>query len=248
MAKLPTVERFKLSCEVEATNLGPTLAQFTKMGLTNLGFELITDVRRFNKNIKPDAPDVPEIGTTALLTAWIKDHPTFKAIEAVKHLEANGHTRGSAYPALRDFVEKGILKKLEPGHYSRADVKHLTGPKKTKPAKQTRRVIRPVRSFDKRGEDVILSYGKRNHGRFNTAKLVEVFLKEGRAKNSVYASIDALLKAKRAKRVGDNGSGQYVLLTKPAKTPKPKIHAPPRPNGSMIPAAPVEEAGVADHG
>ena len=80
----------------------------------------------------------------------------------------------------------------------------------------------PPKTFDKTGEDVVLSYARRNHGRFNTPKLVEIFEREGRAKNSVYASIDALMKQKLAKRIGEKGGGQYALLNKPAPKPKTK--------------------------
>jgi hypothetical protein len=151
-----------------------------------------------------------------VLAEWIKEHPTFKAIEAVQYFEEQGRTKGSTYPALGVLVEKGILKKLGPGDYARADVKHLAAPKKKRVAKG------PLKTFDKRGEDVVLSYARRNHGRFNTPKLVELFTREGRAKNSVYASIDALMKQKLVKRVGEKGDGQYVLLNKTAPKPKPK--------------------------
>jgi hypothetical protein len=173
------------------------------------GNELITDVPKYKqKNTHP------EISSRDFLLAWLKDHPTFKASEAVKAFKADGRTQHGCYPELTKAVADGTLKKLSPGNYARADVKQIAGPKK-------RAVTEHRKTFDRRAEDVILSYAKRNHGRFNTAKLVEIFLAEGRARNSLYASIDALMKAKLVKRAGDAGSGQYVLLAK-ASVKKPK--------------------------
>ena len=212
MPKETPVERFRIWVDdVEPADVGPTIAALTKLGRGKVGFELVEDIRAFAKRTNP------EIASQDFLAAWVAEHPTFRAIEAVNHFKANGRTGGSAYPALAVLLEKKILRKLGPGQYSRADIKHLASPK----AKA------PPRVFSKRAEDVILSYAKRNHGRANTAKLVEVFEKEGRAKNSVYASLDALMKEKQIKRVGDKGSGQYILLNKPAKAAKPPAKKPP---------------------
>lgn len=83
--------------------------------------------------------------------------------------------------------------------------------------KRRKRRVVARKTFDKRGEDVIVSHARSNHGRTNTERLIKVFARQGRARNSVYASLDALMKNKMMKRVGDKGSGQYVLLAK-AKT------------------------------
>jgi hypothetical protein len=222
MPKPPPEQRFRISCEVSVADLGPAMVDLARIkGLSVTGNELITDVPTYVKKTY-------ETSTEDFLKAWIADHPTFRANEAAKHFEANGRTGGLVYPALNSLVGKKLLRKLGPGQYSRADIKHLAPPKRTRIDKG------PRATFDKRGEDVILSYAKRNHGRVNTAKMVEIFANEGRARNSVYASIDALIKDKALKRVGDKGSGQYVLLTKSAK---PKTPEQPIMNG----AAPVAE-------
>ena len=223
MAKVETVDRFNITCEVGVGELGEAMVHIAKFpALRVVGSELVTDVRTYNNKSPPGA-------STALLKSWITDHPTFKAIEAVRYFEENGKTKGSTYPALATLVEEGVLKKLAPGSYSRTDVKQLAAPKKPRVAKG------PPKTFDKRGEDVVLTFARRNHGRFNTTKLIEVFEAEGRARNSVYASINSVVKDKLAKRVGDPGSGQYVLLAKaiakkaPAKK-KPKV------NGADVPS------------
>jgi hypothetical protein len=214
MAKLPTVERFRISLETDIVSLGPVMAQLAKIpGVAVTGNELITDVRRFQKNSTIPKDGIP---SSEFLTGWVKDHPTFTTSDATAAFEIDGRVKTGAYGAIKTLIEKGILKKLADGHYARADVKQLAAPKKRRVAKGA------PKTFDKRGEDVVLSYAKRNHGRFNAAKLVEIFTREGRAKNSVYASIDALMKQKIVKRVGEKGEGQYVLLNKPAPKPKPK--------------------------
>ena len=239
--KPPTIDRFRIMCEAEAAEMGPIIAQLSRMGLTNVHFELITDVVRFGKN----GPR-PEISSQELLTAWIKDHPTFKALDAVKHFAEHGRSNTAVYPALAVLCEKGVLKKNAPGNYSRTDVKAIEAGEHTKvPAKKKQRAVTEHRkTFAKRGEDVILAYAKRNHRRFNVGKLVEIFTKEGRARNSVYASVNALLEQKQAKRVGASGSGEYVLTNKASKANPTAAH---KANGSTAPVVetPVE---VSAHG
>ena len=40
----PPIDRFRIICEAEAADMGPIIAQLSRMGLTNIGFELMTDV------------------------------------------------------------------------------------------------------------------------------------------------------------------------------------------------------------
>jgi hypothetical protein len=205
MPKPPPVDYFRITCVSSKEALGETVAALIKLGHTDIHHELVTDVRAFARNSKP------EISSRELLTAWVQDHPTFGAIEAVKYFREQGRTNNSAYPAIGDLVEKGILKKLGPGRYARADVKHLAAPKQKTRAKTS------PKTFEKTAEEVLLSYAKRNHGRLNTARLTEFFTKEGRSKASVYTALHVLVNRKQIKRVGDAGSGQYVLLNGPAK-------------------------------
>jgi hypothetical protein len=212
--------------EVSPEQLGPYLAICAKAGM-KARQELVTNIPTYAKRASFD------VQTGELLETWLKDHPTFKAIEVVKFFEAMGRTRGSAYPALVAAVEKGVLKKLdEPGHYSRADIKHIEPPKKTRVAKG------PPKKFTRRADDVVLSFARRNHGRVNTHKLIDLFEAEGRARNSVYACIDGLMKRKQLKRVGSAGSGQYMLLASAVKTKPAKqiaIGKTPAPlNGAVV--------------
>lgn len=203
--KPPPVERFRITCEVEVSDLGSTIAQLTKLGLSKINFDLIEEVRAFAKKT------YHEVKAADFLTEWLTDHPTFRAREAVKHFKAHGRTAGAAYSAVRDLFDAKVLRRLGEGNYARADIKALAAPKRKKGERKR---------FSKRGEEVIVSYAKRMHGHFNTAKIVEIFETEGRARASVYPCIDTLIKTKRIKRVGDKGSGQYVMLAKPAPAKK----------------------------
>jgi hypothetical protein len=52
MAKTPpaTVERFRIHAETSKEQMGDVLAELTKMGLLNIGYELVTDVLTFRTN------------------------------------------------------------------------------------------------------------------------------------------------------------------------------------------------------
>ena len=217
----PEHHRFRITCECDVANLGVVMFRLSHIeGLTVTGNELITEVSAFNTRRSFDT------SSQDFLLEWIKEHPTFRASEAVKHFTENGRTASSCYPGLATLVDKRILKKLGPGQYSRADVKAIAAPKKgtAKEAPKKRE------TFAKPGRDVVLSYAKRNHGRFNTRKIIELFEKEGRARNGVYGAIDDLLKKRVAKRIGASGSGEYVLVTRTEKPSKPTTNntAPPQ--------------------
>src|SRR5262245_54164086 len=127
MPKPPPVERFQVTCEVEASQLGGIVAHFTKLGLENIHFELVTDVKTFKQNRKPET----ETNGTAesILMPWLSEHPTFKAIEAAKFLEAHGSSQAAVYPLLKKLCGTKTLKSLGGGNYARADIKHLAAPK-----------------------------------------------------------------------------------------------------------------------
>jgi len=79
------------------------LAELTKMGLENIGYELVTDVLTFRSKNGPR-----------------KVH------------EVTGDD-GMAYKAIRALVQEGAIKKLSLGHYQRAGVKALPAPKPSAP-------------------------------------------------------------------------------------------------------------------
>jgi hypothetical protein len=207
MAKPPPVVRCKIICTqiVEVADVGPTMLRLAEMGFDEISHDFISDVASFKqrRNHAVKAED--------FLIDWMADHPTFRAIEAVNHFRDNDRTPGACYTALRMLTERKILKKLGGGDYTR--VGDVRAPKKKQETKK--------KAFDKSGAEVVLSYARRSHGRFNTRKIAEIFASEGRADNSVHASISKLVKQKLARHVGEDGSGQYALTEK-GKTARKK--------------------------
>lgn len=222
MAKPPvTVDRFKLSCECEVTDLGAIIAQLTKMGLTNLHFELMTDVATFRQKTNH------AIKAADFLTGWIKDHPTFKAAEVIQAFKADGRTAGSGYSGLRDLVDANILKKLGEGNYARADVKAIAPPaKKAKKAKKAK-PQKPVNSHQMRyvvpNPALIMRIAKRKKGHFTVADIKAAFEKDGRPPSSASPAIKDLLDKKSIKRIAD---GEYQIIETPA----------PKTNGNTVAA------------
>ena len=233
MPKQEVVERFRISCEAEPEQMGGIIAQLTRMGLTNIKFDLIADVRSFSRN----APPKDGISNTDYLRAWIDTHPTFKAIEAQNYFRNDN--RPAVYPTLRALVDEGVLKKLGPGDYSRADVKHIAGPKKAKasPAKAAAKakVKKKQPSFEVNAEEALLRIARRNHGRFTSELAKKHFAVQGRSPAGVGPTISRLLKDKMIRRTD---TGSYELTAKGNDGGKAKVPT-KKPNGAA-PHAPEQ--------
>lgn len=214
MPKAPSIDTFKITCEVAVHNLGPAMVRLAQIeGLIVTGSELVTTVKRFTQNTHTNH----HIKAEAFLEEWLKDHATFRAVEAVNHFKADGRTSGACYTALRVMSADGRLRKLGEGMYSRPNVKALAAPKQAKQAKQARREV-PHSAF-------ILRVASRNHGRFNTTRMKAQFEKDGRNPGTVSPTIASMMTKKQIKRVSE---GEYVLLNKaaPKKTDRPKLNGP----------------------
>jgi len=222
MAKTPAIESFKITCEVEVHNLGPAMVKLAQIeGLIVTGSELVTTVKSFATR----GHTTHHVKAEAYLEEWLKDHPTFRAIEAVNHFKADGRTSGACYTALRVLSADGRLKKLGEGMYSHPSVKALPKPKRGKAVKQ------PKKQPDIGGSDFALRLMSRNHGRMSSATMKGHFEKDGRSPTGVGPVLSKLMEDKKIKRVGE---GLYELT--PKKTDKVK------PNGKAHDAAPVETA------
>jgi hypothetical protein len=194
MPKAPAVtrDRYKISAETSLEEMGFVVAALTKMGVQNINYELITDVRRFHGN---GERKVHEVGAEEFAAAFVKENASFKAIALVKHFVAAERTAGAAYSALKTLVEKKAVKKLGPGHYQRADVKSLPKPK----------------HFEITGEEAIWNKVKSRKS-FTTQDLRALFNEAGRNEASVSPILDKMLKHKRIKRIGQPGSGEYAAV------------------------------------
>jgi hypothetical protein len=206
MAKLPTIDRFRISCEVEVSDLGPIIAQLTKMGLTNVNFELMTEIPAFAQKAHH------AVKAEDFLREWIGEHPTFSAKEAVAHFRQSGRTDGACYSALPKLVADKTLKKVGPGNYARSDVKAIAAPKKEKKAAKA---IANAQKYPVSHAAFIERIAKRKHGHFTTADIKTAFEKQGRPASSASPSINELLTKQVIRRVG---GGEYELTAAPAKT------------------------------
>src|SRR6267378_4217383 len=128
MAKTPhaTVDRFRIHAETSKEQMGDVLAELTKMGLANIGYELVTDVLTFRSKNGPRK--VHEVTGDDFARAFVQENASFAAIQLVNHFKANDRTDGMAYKAIHNLVQEGAIKKLSPGNYQRAGVKALPAP------------------------------------------------------------------------------------------------------------------------
>jgi len=185
MVKLPVIERFRITCETSAADMGPLIAQLTRMGLTNVSFELVNEAQRYARNVKPDGVNGEDYAR-----AWVKDHPTFRAIELVEHFRQNGRSDGVAYTSIRLLVEGKVIRKVGPGNYARTDVKQLAKPKKVSHGA------------------TVLRYAAK-HPSFSSIEIKKHFDKIGRPRDSVSTTLFDLTKQKKIKQLG---AGAYRLI------------------------------------
>jgi hypothetical protein len=183
------------------------MSDINKRGLPDVHFNLVTAVKSFTQNATPNG-----VPSQDFLAEWIKDHPTFKAIEAVNAFRADGRSNTACYPALAVLVGKGILKKLAPGEYSRTDIKALPAPNRRKAQAKHAKVRKDVSA-----SDFALRTMRRTHGRMSSLTLKKHFENDGRAASGVGPILNRLTEDKKIKRVGE---GIYEVITPKRKSPK----------------------------
>lgn len=190
--------------------MGPLLAQLTKMGLENIGYELITDVVSFKTR---------NTDNRAVIMEWIGDRHEFQLAELRKMFRDQGRAASSVDYTMKMLVQDGTLVPLGDGHYRRSD------PQLPAPAQQ-----RPERaSVDRRAPQYTTSnralmwsvIGKRKT--FEVSLLRERFREEGRPLSSLYSQLSKLTKEGHLKQL--DGEGKYEVVTK-SKTPPHEITAP----------------------
>lgn len=204
----PPTDRFRIICEAEAADMGPIIAQLSRMGLTNIGFELITDVPAFKRNERRD------VSAEDFAQAYVDEHPTFDGRDLSAHFKMDGRTASSSYYAIKKLIDAGAIIDLGDRNYQRADVKAIELPK-TEAATQPKKFETPASAE-------ILKFARKHGGKLNTEQIVALFAEQGRARGTVYGSVNKLLGEKLIKRVGASGSGEYMLLARAKAKPKKK--------------------------
>lgn len=197
-----TSDRFRIFAETSSEEMGPLLAQLTRMGLQNIGYELITDVVRFNQNerVKHDT------GAEEFALSFLTNNPTFKVLDLVRHFEADDRPGNGAYSVVRRLVEKELVVKLGPGNYQRADVKAIAAPAVKEKETHTRRGKSP--RYEVSNETLLLKYirGKKRV----TVQQAGAYLEgEGRNKKSASPLIGKFAKDGLLKQIEP---GNYEVL------------------------------------
>jgi hypothetical protein len=210
MSKPPPEEYFRLICnKIKAIDLGPLMAALSKLGVNDVSFDLVTDIKTFNKRA------TPEVNGADFLIEWIKEHPTFKASEAGRAFEDDGRSKTSVYASLKVLVDRGVLKSLGEGKYSRADVKAIGAPKgkqakakppKTKPPKTNGAHAPAKRAAPGAGQELLIKSLSR--GPMNVTQLKEIFASNGMSEKS-WSGIQS--RAREAGLVKRTDKGLYEL-------------------------------------
>lgn len=192
MPKEPeTRDRFRIFAETSAENMGPLLAQLTKMGLENIGYELITDVVTFKTR--------QNSGGDELARAWIAEHPEFKLSELSAHFMTHGRGQSSCTNNVRKLVRLGELVSLGDGRYRRSNPQ-LPAPQKVKQsAGSATGLTRAYMSTRKK---------------ITTSQIKELMVQNGKPASYAHPSIYQLVQLGELKRIGETGSGEYEVVQK----------------------------------
>lgn len=185
--------------------MGPLLAQLTKMGLENIGYELITDVRRFHSNGERKIFETSGIDDAR---AFAQAHPTFHVSALNALFEEAGRSKAAANQALTGMVGKGELVRLGSGNYKRTDVKAI------EPPKENKRGITPP--YEVSNQELILKAMK-GRKKISLDGMIEMLISHGRNKKSASPIVSKLAKLKLLKQVG---KGLYEVTGKQLPEPK----------------------------
>jgi hypothetical protein len=210
MAKQPaaTVERFRISAETSKDAMGHILAELTKMGLQNIGYELITDIVTFRQNGQRKPHNVTGDN---FAREFIQQHEGFTTSELVDHFKKNERTPGSAYTSIRNLITQREIQRLSPGQYQRIE-KLLALPAPSKANGKAKHRSKKAR-YEITNRDVILKRIK-GRARFTVKELQDHFTNTRRNPKSVSAVIDKLLRDKAITRIE---SGVYAWSKSAAK-------------------------------
>jgi hypothetical protein len=229
VAKEPeTQERFRIFCEVEPEKLGGVIATLTKIGVSQVHHELITDVLAYKVRKEYQ---VNEVNSREFARDYVKDHPTFAISDLFKHFIAAGRSGAGAYSSARLLIEEGVLRKLGPGQYQSVNVKALPAPKgkvrllvapekpgnAAKPANTAkvkaprgRKAVKDFRYYEVSNKDFLLGLLK-GRTEIHASVVTEAFVKAGRPERSAGSMMTQLGYLGYIKKMGE---GTWKVLAK----------------------------------
>lgn len=188
------------------------------MGLENVSYELVTDVRRFHTN---GERKVHETSAEDDVRAFVQENPTFKLAELGYAFFEKGRAKSSAAGIVSALVKEGLLVKLGGGNYQRADVKAIEPPK---PEKTKRGGALPYEGLNNRA---LILKAMKGRTKISVQGMAELLVSHGRNGKSASPIISGLAKARLLKLIEP---GLYeVVKAKPKPEPKakPKMAAKP---------------------
>jgi hypothetical protein len=122
MPKAETVERFRITCEVEAAAMGDVIVALSRLGITNLHHELVTEVRTFRKNKPRKKPVKRNIGGKPgvdVIIDYAKKHGgKFDTQALIKIFEAQGRSPKSVSPQINTMLERKMVRRTGKGAYA----------------------------------------------------------------------------------------------------------------------------------
>lgn len=200
MPKQPeTIDRVRIFADISIEMMGPVIVALTKMGIRDIGHELITDIITFKGSRKK----VAQGETEQRVLAFIETNPTFGvAKDLVPALPGANHN--TLHTVCQRLAEKGILVRLGEGNYRRSDVKQIAASSPSS-AQPSDRAIDLVRTF---------MTGKK---KFTIDQLKKVFEENGKRPMSVHQSCYELVQLKELKRTG---TGEYAVIMSVAQRQK----------------------------
>lgn len=210
MPKQPSIEsdRFRIYCEVDQEQVGGVIADLTRRGITQIGHEMITDVPTFKNSRRF------ETSATEALIEYLKQHPTFKVGDAVKHFAQEGRSASAIYSALKPLVASGVIRKVSEGIYQSTEVRALPAPDAAPKEKSKRGGA--YKHYEISNRDLILNFIK-NRKSISARQLTELFEENGRPSNSATSVLSKMTGEGVFKLLGD---GKYEVV----KNKKPGLN------------------------
>ena len=214
MAKQPeTQDRFRLYFDTSREMMGVAIAELARAGITNVQYELITDILAFQTK---NAPRVFDTNAMDIARTFIKQHHSFKARELTTAFEQEGRSQSNGFSVIKKLVQLNELRSLGGGHYQSTEVKVLAAP--TEPIESpTAEPVEPNSRAPKRYEIsnlILVLNAIERRKQITRAELAQVLIDNGRPKKSIDGVLGKLKEGGRIKSVSE---GVYEVIKQPAK-------------------------------
>jgi hypothetical protein len=219
MAKQPeTQKHYRIHADnIPLEGLGGVLAALEECGVTNVGYEVVTDILAYKHKPAPRVFDVPSVDVAR---SFISLHHTFKARELITAFEQDSRSAALGYATIKKLVEMGELRKLEPGHYQSTKVAEASPSKIVPAAPVLESDSEPAKPNGKgrryaTSNIILISNAMSGRKTISRPEMVEILEANDRPKNSIDGIIGKLKNGGRLKSLGE---GKYeVVKSKSAK-------------------------------